>query len=90
MYPVAFGIGILIGFKVIPAIVVGVLYLAIAGVLVYKAITTDVHGFFTFLPFMVFTEIYIRAFVPWLPYLTMQYMYIICFGLLILIDNDLM
>ncbi len=84
MYPIAFGIGILIGFKAIPASVVGMIYLAMAAILLYKAATTDVFGFFTFLPFMVFTEIYIRAFVPWLPYLTMQYLYIICFSLLMI------
>ena len=84
IYPIAFGIGILIGFKVIPGNVVGIIYLAMAALLVYKAATTDTYGFFTYLPFMVFTEIFARAFLLWLPYLTMQYLYIICFALLLI------
>ena len=80
----AFAVGTVIGFKLIPAQLVGLAYLGTAGLLLIYAATTNVYGFFTLLPFMIYTEIFVRAYVHQLPYLTLPYLYIGCFALLLI------
>lgn len=83
-YPIAFAIGLIVGFKLVPPNVIGILYMSLAAVLVYQAATSNVYGFFTLLPFMIYNEIFVRAFARFLPYLTIQYLLIICFSLLLI------
>ncbi len=84
LYSIAFAFGILVGFKAVPVNVIAVGYISIAALLVYYAVTNNVHKFFTFLPFMIYTEIIVRAYARFLPYLTTQYLFIICFSLLLI------
>ncbi len=83
-YIIAFLVGTLIGFKALPGPVVGILYLVLTGVCIFYCIKGDVVAFFTLLPYVVYTEVFVRGFVRWVPYLTLQYSYIICFAILLL------
>lgn len=77
-------LGIVIGFKLLPVIVVAILFLAVITVCIYKAAQNDVVGFLSVFPFAIYTEIYIRANAKWIPYLTLQYVLILCFSLFLL------
>lgn len=83
-YMIAFGVGIAIGFKFIQPNVVGALYLFILGVSFIKCMQKDIIGFFTWLPYAMYTEIFIRKKALWLPYLTIQYFIIAAFAVLII------
>ena len=65
-------------------VVVALLYVAIVVVALYRAAQNDVPGFLVVMPFAIYTEIFIRANARWLPYLTLQYVIIICFGLMLI------
>lgn len=78
----AFSLGCLVGFKIIPVPVVAVLYLCIAAFCIFKCVMGDLNGFFAVLPYLVYNEIYMRAFARWVPYLTVPYVLIICFSIL--------
>ncbi|MDB5193071.1 MAG: hypothetical protein JWQ96_2634, partial [Segetibacter sp.] len=84
-YIVALIIGLMAGLKVIPVPVVASLYLLLSAVCIFKCFQGDVMGFFTIVPFVMYTEILIRGFARWVPYLTLQYLFIICFTLLMMV-----
>ncbi len=79
----------LVGGKTIPVPVTGWLYIGVAILCVFKAINGDVEGFFCTLPYAIFTEVFVRGFARWVPYLTLQYLFIICFPILILRGSKL-
>lgn len=83
-YAVAFFVGILIGFKVIGPPIVGGLYVLGIGIAIMQCIGKSVNGFFTVIPYLMYLESFVRKRVGWLPYLTMQYVFIGCFAYLIL------
>lgn len=83
-YIIAFLIGTLVGFKALPGPVVGIVYLILAGVCIFHCLRGDVSAFFTLLPYVVYTEVFVRGFVRWVPYLTLQYSYIVCFLILMI------
>ena len=80
----AFALGLLAGFKIIPANIVAVIYLGIVVYAVLRVIQGNVSAFFSIIPYVIFGEIFMRAFAKWVPYLTLQYTIIICFLILII------
>lgn len=80
----ALAIGLAVGFRVIPSVATGVLYLIGIAYCYVLAIQGKEDKFFTILPYLVYTEIFVRGFARWAPYLSMQYLYLGCFVILIL------
>ena len=68
----------------VPPAVVGAVYMGVCLFCVYLAITHNVFGFFTMVPFLIYTEIFVRAYALFIPYLTLQYLFILCFSLLLI------
>ncbi len=87
IYPLAFIVGIIVGYKIVPPNVVGFMYVGLGALMVVFAMLNNTYAFFTLLPFMIFNEIFIRAFARSLPYLTTQYVIIISFSLLLIIGR---
>lgn len=83
-YMIAFGIGIVVGFKIIPPNVLGVIYIIVLAVSLIKCIQKDVTGYFSWMPYAMYTEILVRKKVLWLPYLTLQYFIILTFAIFII------
>jgi O-antigen ligase len=81
-YIVAFVPGVIVGLKFIPVPVVVVLHCIIAAICILQCLKGNVAGFFTWLPYIVYNEVFVRGFAKWFPYLTMQYLYIVCFSIL--------
>lgn len=85
-YLVALCGGILIGLRhlIMPTQFLALPYLMVAGVCLYYAFRSDVKKVFTLLPYFIYIEIFLRAYVPTVPYLFTQYLFIAIFGVLIL------
>lgn len=83
-YILALGIGIFIGFKILPVFVMIILYLVLAGIVFNYALKGDIENFFSYLPYIIFSEIFIRGHVRLLPYLSAQYLIIISFLLFLI------
>jgi O-antigen ligase len=83
-FVVAFALGLLAGYKIIPANVVAIIYLCIVVYAVLRVIQGNVSAFFSIIPYAIFGEIFMRAFAKWVPYLTLQYTFILCFLILII------
>lgn len=81
-YIFVFILGLAIGLKFVPVPVVVVAHAIIAVVCILQCLKGNLAGFFTWLPYAVYNEVFVRAFAKWFPYLTMQYLYIICFSIL--------
>jgi O-antigen ligase len=73
----------MIGFKIIPSQVTATLYVVICVVCLIKCIKGDLAGFFTFLPYAMFVEVFIRGYTRYIPYLTLQYLFIACFAIML-------
>lgn len=83
-YCIALLVGILVGYKVIPATFMGVVYAGLIVLCSVYILQKNIDKIFLLLPYIVFGEIYIRGHVrSFLPYLTVQYLFI--FGFLVLI-----
>lgn len=83
LYAVLFAVGIIVGFREIIA-VVGFSYLLLAGWLIYLALNNDYPNLFCLLPYMIYSELFIRSYASFVPYLFMPYLYITLFFLLII------
>ena len=83
-YAAAFTFGMLMGFRIFPGPVVAGLYIAIAAYCLWVGIKEKFEKLFTFLPFICYTEPYMRGYVRTVPYLGLQYLYLAIFGYLIL------
>ncbi len=81
-YIAAFIIGIVIGLKLLPVPVAAVAQIIIAIICVLQCLKGNITGFFMWVPYAVYNEVFVRGFAKWFPYLTMQYLYIICFIIL--------
>lgn len=88
-YLLAFGVGCIIGAKLLPVPVVAVGYLLLAAVCIFKCLRGDVEGFFSLVPYFIYTEIFMRAFARWIPYLGVPYLLIACFAILFFTTNRL-
>ncbi|MDQ6812887.1 MAG: O-antigen ligase family protein [Bacteroidota bacterium] len=78
-YIAAFVFGILIGLKIIPVPVVVGFQILFAVICAVQSLKGNLNGFFTWVPFAIYTEVYVRGFARWFPYLAMPYLYIFCF-----------
>ncbi len=65
-----------------PVAVIGVVYLAIIVVCVFHCLKGDIGAFFSLIPYAIYTEVFCRGFIRWVPYLTIQYAFIGCFVIL--------
>jgi O-antigen ligase len=83
-YTIAFIIGIMAGFKLIPTPVIAVLYLALCVVCLIRAFQVNLPGLFSVLPYVMYTEVLIRANARWIPYLSVQYLIIAVFSILLI------
>jgi O-antigen ligase len=81
-YITALVVGLLVGLKVVPPSATAIIYLVLAGVCIFKCIQKDVAGFLSILPYLMYTEVFVRAFTRWVPYLTLEYLNIACFSIL--------
>src|SRR4051812_1016936 len=80
---IAFSIGLLVGFKIVPTIFVALIYCIIAIVCIKYALDNDHLKMFCTLPYLVYTEVYIRDAIISIPYLFLTYLYIIIFCILL-------
>jgi O-antigen ligase len=82
-YIAAFSIGIIIGFRAFPDFV-GLLYVMLGILCMYLAFRIDTRALFSVMPYLIYTEMFVRVFAHTVPYLFMQYFFIAIFILLIL------
>ena len=82
-YIIAVLLGVVVGFKIIPPIAFGSIYVAIMIYYIVLILQKNIHKSFTILPYIIFGEIFVRGHARFLPYLTLQYMYIIAFTILL-------
>jgi len=91
-YIIAGIIGFLVGLRLIPGEVLGLIYMFIGGVCFYFAFNNDKEKVFTIIPYLIFTEIFMRRgagssglyTVNGIPYLFMNYLMIGVFGIMVL------
>ena len=86
-YGIAFTLGLAMGFRLIPSSVVAFFYMGGIFLCGWYGIQKKMMQFFTYLPFVCYTEPYVRGFIKAVPYLSIEYMYIFVF--LVLIFRDL-
>lgn len=82
-YGLAFIIGMLVGYRSIPQFF-GIIYVALGFACIYFATQNEVNNVFKILPYLIYSEMFMRAYVSFVPYLFMPYLYIAVFGILIL------
>jgi len=91
-YIIAGIIGFFVGLRLIPGEVLGLIYMFIGGVCFYFAFNNDKKKVFTIMPYLIFTEIFMRRgagstglyTVSGIPYLFMNYLMIGVFGIMVL------
>lgn len=91
-YTIAGVIGFFVGLRVIPGEVLGLIYMLVGAVCFYFAFNNDREKVFTIMPYLVFTEIFMRRgagssglyTVNGIPYLFMNYLMIAVFGIMVL------
>ena len=91
-YIIAGIIGFFVGLRLIPGEVLGLIYMFIGGVCFYFAFNNDKEKVFTIMPYLIFTEIFMRRgagstglyTVSGIPYLFMNYLMIGVFGIMVL------
>jgi O-antigen ligase len=79
----AFCCGLLVGFKVLPATLVAITYCTVSVACFKYALDNNIPKLINTLPYIVYTEVYIRHAVLSIPYLFMNYLYIIIFFILL-------
>ena len=83
LYSIAFLIGIIVGFRTFTDFI-GLIYFLIALVCIFLAFQNNVKALFSILPYLIYTEMYIRAYVTKIPYLFLPYLFICLFLVLII------
>jgi len=91
-YIIAGVIGFLIGLRLLPGEVLGLIYMFVGAVCFYFAFNNNKEKVFTLLPYLIFTEIFMRRgagssglyTVNGIPYLFMNYLFIAVFGIMVL------
>lgn len=81
-YLIALFIGLLVGNRDIPGLV-GIFYVTLALVILYNALENRAERVLTLLPFLIYSEMFMRSYVSWIPYLFMPYFYLLVFSILI-------
>ncbi|MBX2932315.1 MAG: O-antigen ligase family protein [Chitinophagaceae bacterium] len=75
-YSIAVALGIIVGFKIVPPIATAYIYMAVAFLCLYFFLMKDMDKVFTILPYLIYTEVFIRGSARSFPYLTLQYLMI--------------
>jgi hypothetical protein len=83
-YLVAFCLGFIVGYKIVPNFAIAAIYLILIIVPLTKCIRKDIPGFLTWLPYPMYFEVLARRTAKGLPYLTLQYFLIFSFAYLVL------
>jgi O-antigen ligase len=78
-YLLAFGIGILVGYSVIPSFLFGAAFIVFLFVCLLYGVQDKMNKFLTYLPFLIYSEVFIRAYLREIPYLSMSYLFITVF-----------
>jgi len=78
-YLIAVSVGILVGFRAVPPFVVAPIYIGVALLCLYYFFTKNLEKVFQILPYLIYTEVFIRGSARSFPYLTLQYLMIIGF-----------
>lgn len=81
-YVMALLCGFIVGSRAVPDLV-GVFYIVLALIILYFALDNNVQKVLILIPFLIYTEMFIRAYVLWIPYLFMSYFYLLVFSVLI-------
>lgn len=77
--------GLLIGLKILPEILMVFVEIIALLVCLYAAFNNNVNKFFTYIPFAIYAEIFVRdRYENLVPYLTLQYFYILVFTIFII------
>jgi O-antigen ligase len=82
-YAIALTIGILVGLRTSPGFI-GVLYVLLAIVCIYFTFRNNVTTVLILLPYLIYTEMFMRKYVLSVPYLFLQYLFVALFGIMIL------
>ena len=82
-YGIALIMGLFVGWRTSVEFV-GVLYVLLAGLCLYLAFRGKAESVLILLPYLIYTEMFIRKYVLAVPYLFLQYLFIALFGILIL------
>lgn len=82
-YLIAVCIGIVVGFRTAPELMI-IPYSLLTVLCLYFALQNDAPKMLCVLPYLIYSEMYMRAYVHAVPYLFMPYLYIILFLILIL------
>jgi O-antigen ligase len=88
-YLIAALFGIAVGSYAIPPVAVGVIYLVFGVICIFYSLAGNTSKLFTFLPYLVYTEIYVRAYDFFILYLFAQFTMVACFALLLLRQGTL-
>src|SRR4051812_47973817 len=80
----AFCCGLLVGFKILPATLVAIIYCIVSIACLKYALDNNLSKLFNTLPYIVYTEVYIRHAVMSIPYMFVTYLYILIFFLLLI------
>ncbi len=83
-YMIAIGAGIIVGFKVISPNTLAFFYLFLLALCFVQCLKKNIGGFFSLLPYLLYTEVFLRKKVFWVPYFTLQYFFIATFAIFIL------
>lgn len=83
-YIIAIITGLIVGTGKVPDFIMGVLYMAFSVICVYFAFLGNVSKLFKLIPYLIYTEIYIRGNVHFILNLYAQYVLLACFTLLLL------
>lgn len=84
-FSAAFLIGLLVGYKILPAALVGVAFLLLVMACFIYAVQNKVEKFLTYLPYCIYMEVFVRAFARSIvPYLSMEYLFVTAFSIMII------
>lgn len=82
-YILAFVIGLFVGFRLVPEFV-AVPYLGLCIICLYFAFQNNYANVLSLLPYLIYTEMFVRTYIPGIPYLFMPYFLIALFTILII------
>ncbi len=83
-FSLAFVLGVLVGYKIIPPGLVGAAFVVVLIACLIYAAQNNIYKFFTYVPYVIYTEVFIRASVRSVPYLSMEYLFVASFSILII------
>lgn len=84
-YSIAILCGLMLGYQLIPASFAAIVYTSLAIVIFITALLNKIEFVLCALPYLIYTEMFVRDRVPQMPYLFMSYYYIALFLTLILL-----